>query len=81
VLCNLSVNMTHTKCATMKGNTSCGQCPGAGTELITFDEPTYEALRELAEFEGVSVKVALERWVTELATDLRRREERRVENV
>ena len=77
MLCNLSMHMTHAKCAIMKGNTSCGQCPGAGTELITFDEPTYEALRELAEFEGVSVKAALERWVTELAADLRARAERR----
>jgi hypothetical protein len=73
VVCNQSSTMTHTRCAAVKGP-KCGSCPGAGTEIITFDEATYEALQELAEFEGVSVAVALTRWITELATELRQRE-------
>ena len=76
MMCNQSTSMTHARCAGVK-NRTCGGCPGPGTEILTFDEQTYEALQELAEFEGVSVKVALERWITELATDLRRRAEKR----
>lgn len=76
MICNQATkDMTHARCAAVR-NRDCGRCPGPGTELLTFDEETYEALRELAEFEGVSVKVALERWITELATGLRRRAER-----
>lgn len=75
MICNQNAT-SHSQCAARRSPTSCGRCPGPGTELLTFDEPTYEALQELAEFEGVTVKVALERWITELATDLRRRMEK-----
>lgn len=72
MLCNQSTSMTHARCAAVKGS-SCGSCPGPGTEILTFDEATYEAVKELADFEGVPVKRALERFITELATNLRRR--------
>jgi len=71
--------MTHARCTGVK-NRTCGSCPGPGTEILTFNEPTYETLRELAEFEGVPVAVSLTRMLTELATELRRREEEREVN-
>ncbi len=76
MVCNQSAT-THTQCAARRSPISCGRCPGPGTEILTFDEATYEALQELAEFEGVSVKVALERFTTELAMELRQRESAR----
>jgi hypothetical protein len=73
MICNQSAKgMTHARCATVK-NASCGQCPGPGTEIMTFDEVTYETLRELAEFEGVTVKAAVERFITDLVAVLRSR--------
>jgi hypothetical protein len=74
--CNQSTTMTHPRCASVR-NSTCGSCPGPGTEILTFDEPTYEALREFAEFEGVTVQVALTRWIAELAAETRRQAERR----
>lgn len=76
MVCNQAAVMTHARCATVKGP-RCGSCPGPGTEIITLNESTYEAIQELAEFEGVTVKLALQRFITELATDLRRRTEGR----
>lgn len=79
MMCNQSTTMTHARCAGVK-NRSCGGCPGPGTEILTFNESTYETLRELAEFEGVPVSVALTRMLTDLATELRRSEEGREAN-
>ena len=72
MICNVSAEMTHAKCSAVKG-TKCGSCPGPGTEIITFDEVTYGVLSELADFEGLTVKDAVTRFISELAQGLRHR--------
>jgi hypothetical protein len=57
----------------LKGS-SCGQCPGPGTEILTFDQPTYELLQVLAAEEGLSVAEALTKRITLLAKILLERE-------